>query len=242
MCKNAIVIALLALSSALFLTDGGRAQFNVEFSEEPSLDRLPGYAFLKLVVPEYRAENKPFTQVLAELSVRYRCQFLVEVAVDDEFVEPLITIHATGVTMLDLINQIVRQTGFEEARWFPWPPTFQPGVYQIVLGRVTSEENLMDTVIEKLSIQGEHTAAAVVGNLTYLVPELRELFYRGKGVAGSRSPMRIGIWLEAQNITVRELMRKLADKDSALNILFVLNNKDPLKSSWRPFSYRWSQQ
>jgi hypothetical protein len=100
----------------------------------PSVE-LPGEKFIRLIVPEYSSENRTLSQVFQDLSQQYGVRFGIQVTADNQSWDVPVLVEAKNESFRELIDQILRASGFQHASW--QVDSRLPDYFEVQLGRVS---------------------------------------------------------------------------------------------------------
>jgi len=185
---------------------------------------IPGETLINVIVGEYAERGVSFSQALKNVSQRFGLRVGIRVNVTTEFRDPLININLKNASLREVINQIVRASGFVQSEWYI--DGSDADAINIELGRITGAD-LLATRIRNWSAPEGYSPDEVLANLLIYLPELRQKVYGSSGVAGNRMPVQQGCVLiySSEGQTVSAIIRDLA-KIANRSWMFVFVQND----------------
>jgi hypothetical protein len=170
---------------------------------------LPGERFLEMIVPTYSIRDRPLTEAMKDLAHAFGLRLQIEIVASHEFRDPLVSVDVQQSTLKDIVNRIIKTSGFAEAEWRV--DSSEADVFHIVLGRVPEDYPLSTRVATWSSPAGESPEDVLI-NLIWDIPVLRQRFYGSSGVIASHGPVVFGCVLQyrAENLSVREIVWQIS--------------------------------
>ena len=195
----------------------------------PKGSSVRGEVLISVIVPEFSMQGLTLPDAFRRVSETFGLRFGIRITVADEFRQPVINISAKSIELRELINRIVRNTGFEESEWRL--DGTQADSILVDLGRDSSDDPLY-TRIPYWTAPTGYSPENVFANILYFIPELRERVYgKYRGIAGSIGKVTYGCELvySARNVTAYEIFIQLS-RISGKSWIFVHVQNDSSKS------------
>lgn len=196
---------------------------------------LPGERFIELVVPRYTVHNKPFIDVLGEISERYGVRFAVRATVLDRFDDHRVSLDSRAVSFKELINRLLVASRYANATWRV--DASQPDLFYVDIGRRDSGDPL-NLRVDSWSVPPDTTPENLLVNLPWYIPEFRSHLYGSEvGVAGSVSPrVTYGCQLvmHLENTTVLDIAERVS-RIAGKSWIFIHVQNDVRRSHWQVF-------